>query len=85
MTSGRQPECSPTLSRWLTGLAGGATVFDIVATIAARGSTDTVGHTCLKPIGPARPAGGRRWIGRIVAVVVDAAKAESAVLARKEG
>jgi hypothetical protein len=85
MASGRQPECSPTQNRWLTGLAGGATVFDIVATIAARGSTDTVGHTCLKPIGPARPAGGRRWIGRIVAVVVDAAKAESAVLARKEG
>ena len=46
MTSGRLPKCSPMLSRWLIELAGGATVFGIVVTIAACGSTDTVGHTC---------------------------------------
>ena len=48
--------------------------FGTVGTIAARGITDTAGLICRRPTEPARPAGGRRWIGRIVAVAAAADK-----------
>jgi len=83
---GRQPDSNPTLNRWPLATAGGATVFAIAATIAGRGPTDIAGRTCPRHTGPVPLAGGKRWIGKIVAVaVVGSSSAAAATRAAQRG